>query len=121
MKKEGVEKFLGCPVSDKIAEGLNIESIDDFLLCDSFWESGKYCKYYEHKFDAYKNNKKKLYTYNKGHIFMEEPYSEKQPSGISYGFTTGKGKEVDGETLTKYFKEIDRNTFFEKQITHIPT
>ena len=109
-------------ITEKQLESVPIDAVElSFYLVDCFWECGKYCKYYEHKFDAYKNNKKKIFTYNKGFIFMEEPYKMVEKNGTSFGFTTGKPKEVDEETLNKYFKEITRNTYFEKQITHIPT
>lgn len=52
---------------------------------------------------------------------MEVPYKVIGSGGTSYGFEYGEPKEVDEDTLTKYFKEITRNEFFEKQITHIPT
>ena len=92
-----------------------------FQLYEDFWEQGKYVRYFEHKFDAYRNNKKKLYVYNKGLLFMEEPYKTVEKSGTSYGFKRGAPKEVDEETLQKYFKEISQEDFFFKQIDHIPT
>jgi hypothetical protein len=82
-----------------------------------FWEQNKYTKYFEHKTDSYKNGRRKIYEYNKGLLFMETPYRD----GNVFGFGRGEPKEVDEETLTKYFKEIPRGEFFEKQITHIPT
>lgn len=88
---------------------------------DLFWEKGKNIRYYQHKFDAYKNNKKKIFTYNKGFVFIEEPYKTVEKNGVSYGFKRGKAKEVNEETLEKYFKEITIDEFFEKQITHVPT
>jgi len=93
----------------------------DFYMFDCFWESNKYVRYFEHKFDSYKNNKKKIYTYNKGYIFMEEPYKDVGKNEISYGFNRGVGKQVDEDTLKKYFKEITQNDFYFKQIDHIPT
>ncbi len=90
-----------------------------FELYDLLWERGKYVKYYEHKFDAYKNNKKKIYTYNKGYIYMEEPYKTVEKNGTSYSFSRGKEKEIDEDTLKKYFKEITKSDFFYKQIEHI--
>lgn len=96
-----------------------INDINSFVLFNAFWESGKYVKYFEHKFDAYKNNKKKIYKYNKGLIFLEEPYKISENNGTRFGFSSGVGKVVDEETLNKYFKEISRKEFFEKQITHI--
>ena len=38
----------------------------------------------------------------------------------SYGFNQDTLKETDEETLKKYFKGLDRNTFFFEQIDHIP-
>jgi hypothetical protein len=52
---------------------------------------------------------------------MEEPYVEKHPNGTSYGFSRGKGKEIDEDTLIKYFKKISKNEFLAKQMIHIPT
>lgn len=87
----------------------------------AFWEGYKYVRYFEHKTDSYKNGRRKIYTYNKGLLLMEVPYKVIGSGGTSYGFEYGEPKEVDEDTLTKYFKEITRNEFFEKQITHIPT
>ena len=74
-------------------------------------------RFFEHKFDAYKNNQKKIYTFNKGNLFMETPYKENENM---FGFYLGVGKVVDEETLTEYYKEITQTEFFRKQITHIP-
>jgi len=94
---------------------------DYFKEHNDFWEDGKYVKYFEHKTDSYKNNKRKIYTYNKGFLFMEEPCKDKGTNGTSYGFTMGNGKLVDEESLNKYYNEISKTTFFEKQITNIVT
>ena len=81
-----------------------------------------FVKYYEHKFESYRNNKKKLYTYDNGYIFMEEPYKYVHYDRcISYFLARGGGKKIDEETLKKFFKEISRNDFFYKGILHIPT
>lgn len=84
---------------------------------EAFWEGNKYVRYFEHKTDSYKNGRRKLYEYNKGLLFMETPYKHDN----AFGFGRGEHKEVDEDTLTKCFKEITWNEFFEKQITHIPT
>ncbi len=76
----------------------------------------KFIRYFEHKTDSYKNGLRKLYTHYNSLLFMEVPYQD----GNSYGFKFGDPKEVDEETLSKYFKEIPRREFFAKQITHIP-
>lgn len=119
--KEIVERELGYPISNEMYNKLETEPFDLFTMFESFWENNKFVKYYEHKFDSYKNNKKKLYIYNKGFIFMEEPYKEVDKNGTSYGFNRGKPKKIDQETIDKYFKEISKNDFFYKQIEHIPT
>ena len=90
---------------------------DVFTEYDNLWERGKYVVYLEHKTDAYKNNKKKLAKLNKGILYQLIPYNNHP----SYGFNLDEGKTIDKDNIDKFWKEIDRNTFFYKEIEHIPT
>lgn len=76
-------------------------------------------RYFEHKTDSYKNNKRKIYSLDGDVLILQEPYSYNESGGIRYGFSHGLKKQVDEETLNKYYKEISREDFFTKQITHI--
>lgn len=91
--------------------------MDNFKKSDDFWEEGKHVKYFEHKTDSYKNNKRKIFTFNKGFIFMETPY---KIDNQYFGFEKGEGKQINEDILSKFYKEITRSQFFEKQITHLP-
>lgn len=76
-------------------------------------------RYFEHKTDSYKNNKRKLARMVGGLFFVYVPQKE----GSSYWLDKSDkddGKEVSEEVLSKYWKELNRSEFFEKEITHIP-
>lgn len=74
--------------------------------------------YFEHKTDSYKNNKRKLSVVSGTSMRVLMPYQD----GNSFGLTRAtESKEVTEEVLLKFWKEIERGTFFEKEITHIPT
>lgn len=86
----------------------------DLISWGCFWKAP--VTYYEHKTDSYKNNKKKLMKVCRNIGFILIPYK----NGSSYGFMFKEGKELTADVLNTYWKEIDRNVFFEKEITHIP-
>jgi hypothetical protein len=78
-------------------------------------------RYFEHKNDSYSNNKRKLYVLE-GCLFKPLlPRKTKTSDGVLFEFITQDGKQIDEETLQKYFNEITLDIFNTKTVMDIPT
>lgn len=95
------------------------EEFDKYCIeFEKFW---KHKRYFIHKTDSYKNNKRKIAIYASNYLFLEIPYKDVGKNGTSYGFRQNpEGKLMDEETLSKYWREINEDTFFYYQIENIP-
>jgi hypothetical protein len=92
------------------------KEFEDYCIeFENFWKNKRY---FVHKTDSYKNNKRKLAKFASNYLFLLIPYKNID----SYGFnTSSEGKLIDEETLNKYWKEVDENTFFFLEIDNIVT
>ncbi len=77
----------------------------------------KDCRYFVHKTDSYPNNKRKIAKFASGYLFVYVPVKNHP----FYSLKTGPGKEMNDETLNKYWKEISRRDFFTLEELHVVT
>jgi hypothetical protein len=84
---------------------------------EEFAEFWKDLRYFVHKTDSYPNNKRKIAKFASGYLFMYVPVKNHP----FYSLKTSPGKEMNEETLDKYWKEISRTDFFTLEELHVVT